>query len=615
MLSVLLSLLLSQDPIVVSASRLEEPSKDVASSVTVIPASDLRRGQHRMVLDALREVPGVDLVQSGARGGSTSLFIRGAGPGQTLVLIDGVEANDPISADRDFNFAHLSSDNIERVEVLRGPQSVLYGSDSMGGVVNIITRRGKGEPRVDVLAEGGTFGTYRGGAGVSGGTDRVHYAVSVSRFQTSGISSAAEDLGNSEKDGYRNQSFSARIGISPSGIFDVDFTTRGMDGRSEVDNGGGVGQDDPNHVLDSSQWLFRAAPRLKLLDGAWEQTLGLALSTADFRDDNPPDAASGGSFSFSTFDSQFVEVDWQHTLFLHESQVLIVGAEFEEESGESANDFGGFLSVFRQVQAWTRGAYVQHRARMWERLIASAGVRLDQHEEFGTQASYRATAAFLVPETSTKPRATIGTGFKTPSLFQLFSSFGDPALEPEESVGWDVGVDQELTRILTVSATYFHNEFKELIDFDGGLGKYVNLGRAESSGVELALSLHLLEGLEVRLSYSFTDTEDKDTGEDLIRRPRHKAGARALFDVTEAVHLNASALYVGRRDDGDFSTFPATTVTLDAYVRLDLAATWRIDDHFEVFARGENLLDEEYEEVSGFGVPEAAVYVGASASF
>jgi vitamin B12 transporter len=604
------------DEVVITASRLEEPASDVASSVTVVPGRDLERGQHRMVLDALREVPALDIVQTGARGGLTSLFLRGASPGQTLVLIDGVEANDPVSADRDFNFAHLPADNIDRIEVLRGPQSVLYGSDAMGGVVNVITRRGKGEPRLSLLGEAGSFGTYRVAASLAGGSDRVNYSLSASRWQTGGISTASKELGNSERDGYRNQSFSTRIGLTPAEFIDVDLFARAMDGRTEIDNGGGAGQDDPNHVLDSSQWLFRAAPRVRLLDGFWDQTLGISVSTAKSRDDNPPDSASGGTYSFTTFDSELVDLDWQHTLHLHDTQVLILGAEFEEESAQSANDFGGFLNTFGKESAWTRGVYAQHRAQFWERLTVSAGVRADTHEEFGTHGTWRSTAAYLLKEIDTKIRATVGTGFKAPSLFQLFSSFGDPELKPEESLGWDAGIDQDFAKgRVQLSLTYFKNRFENLIDFDGALSRYVNVGRAETSGLEAAVRVMPVERLELRLSYTLTDTEDKNTGEELLRRPRQKGGFRALYEVVEGVHLNASVLYVGRRNDNDFSTFPATPVKLDPYVRVDLAVSWRVLERLEIFARGENLTDKKYEEVFGFGSPGAAGYAGASVSF
>ncbi len=601
--------------VVVSASRLEEPARDVASSVTVISGDAMERSQHRRVSEALRDVPALDVVQTGPAGGHTSVFLRGANSEHTLVLIDGVEANDPIAAGRSFNFANLSADNIERIEVLRGPQSVLYGSDALGGVVNIITRRGKGDPKVVTTAEAGRFGTYLARASVAGGTDRAYYSFGASRLQTAGISSAASNLGNSEKDGYWNETFSTRFGFTPGDGFDIDFAVRAMQGRTEIDNGGGAGQDDPNRTVDSRQWLLRVAPRLQLLEGLWEQTLALSVSESAFEDDNPPDPASA-AFSFSTFDSRFVDLDWQHNLRLHETNTLTIGAEFEQDRGESAGDFGGFLSVFPSETAATRGVYVQDRVHLWEQLTLTAGARVDKHDRFGTHATYRGTVAYFVGETSTKLRATLGTGFKSPSLFQLFSSFGDPNLKPEESIGWDAGVEQDLfAGKLTASVTYFRNRFHELIDFDGALGKYVNVGRVETDGIEAAMRATIFDRFELQASYSLTEAEDVRTKLDLVRRPHHKGGVMLSYAATDAIRFGASLLYVGRRKDFDFATFPATRVTLDDYLLLGLTASYRINERFEAFARVENALNQEYEEVLGFGVPGVALTLGGSASF
>jgi vitamin B12 transporter len=607
--------------IVVTASRIDEAPRDVASDITVIPGADIKNAQQRMVSAALRDVPALDVNQTGGPGGLTAVFMRGANPGQTLVLINGVIVNDPISADRGFDFANLTTDNIERIEVLRGPQSVLYGSDAMGGVINVITRRGEGDPHALFTLEGGSFATYRGSVGVTGGTSLVNYSLGASRSQTAGISSAASDLRNHERDGYRNDTFSGRIGVTPLSWFDVDVLARGTESRADIDNGGGAGQDDPNRVLSVDQWLFRVAPRLRLFDNLWEQTLAFSVTTYDTHDDNPPDAMSAGADSFSVFRSRLVLLDWQNTVRPDDVQALILGLTYRQENGDSSFAsfdpvFGPFVSVLDNQTAWIRSAYGEYRVHLWDRLTASAGARVDEHKEFGTHGTYRGTAAYVLWETDTKLRSTVGTGFKAPSLFQLFSSFGDPKLKPEESLGWDAGFDQGIAgRVVVASVSYFRNNFRNLIDFNNATSTYQNVGRAGTSGVETALRVVPMKDLELRLCYTFTDTKDKDTGEELVRRPRHKAAARVDYAVTEALHVNASLLYVGRRKDFDFSTFPATTVTLPDYALVNLAASYKVSEHVEVFIRGENVLDRKYQEVLGFGTPGAAVYAGASIEF
>ena len=608
--------------VIISASRLEEAPKDVAASNTVVTSTDILRGQQRMVIDALREVPALDIVSNGGLGKQTSVFMRGAGSDETLVMIDGVEANNPIATGRGFDFANLTTDNIERIEIIRGPQSVLYGSDAMGGVINIITKRGQGETHGNVMLEAGSFATYRGSVGVSGGTDKVNYSFAASRVQSTGISTADEDMGNHEKDGYRNDSFSGRVGWTPVTWFDLDITARGSDAHSEIDSFGGVGGDDPNRTTDTAQWLFQIAPRLRLFDNFWETTLAFSLTNLESHDDNPPDAETFGSFNFGAFSSELITLDWQNTFTVAAGHTLIVGATFREERGNSSNLFQNFapppdvlVDVFDE-DAWIRSGYAQYRAQLFDRLTVSGGARLDSHEEFGTHATYRGTAAYYLDRTETKFRGTAGTGFKTPSLFQLFSSFGDPNLKPEECFGWDVGVDQNLfDGKMTASLTYFRTDFTNLIDFDSATSTYNNIGRVKTAGVEAAVRIFLLKELELRLSYTFTDAEDKATGDQLLRRPRHKGGIRALYSPVEAVRLNASVLYVGNRSDLDFSTFPGTPVTLDDYILVDLAASWQIDPHVDLFIRGQNVADQEYTEAFGFGVPGAAVYVGANIGF
>jgi vitamin B12 transporter len=607
-----------EQDVVITASRLDESPRDVASDVSTITGGDLKNAQQRMVEAALRELPALDVNRSGGPGGLTSVFMRGAASSQTLVLIDGVIVNDPISSDRGFDFANLTTDNVERIEVVRGPQSVLYGSDAMGGVINVITRRGEGDPHALFTLEGGSMATYRGSIGVSGSSSLVSYSFGASHYQTAGIPAVASTVAKDEADGYRNDTFSGRIDVTPITWFDLDVVARGSLARADIDNGGAPG--DPNRVLSTDQWLFRVAPRLRLFDNLWEQTLAFSLSTYDTHDDSPPDPANA-AYSFSVFRSRLVMADWQNTLRLDDIHALVFGLTFRQESGNSSTAsfdpaFGPFVTVLDTQTAWTRSAYGEYRIHLWNRLTASGGARVDEHKDFGTHGTYRGTLAYVLPESDTKLRTTLGTGFKAPSLFQLFSSFGDRNLKPETSVGWDAGIDQGFAgRMVVASMSYFRNEFRDLIDFDSATSKYLNVGRAGTSGVEAALKIVPIKDLEIRLSYTFTDAKDEETGQELIRRARHKAAARADYALTEALHVNASLLYVGARKDLDFSTFPATTVTLPDYALINLAASYKVSETVSLFLRGDNVLNRRYQEVLDFGTPGAAVYGGASVEF
>ncbi len=612
--------------VVISASRMDESPRDVGSDIFVVPSRDLQNAQQRMLSRALREVPALDVNQSGGPGGLTSVFMRGANSGQTLVLIDGVIVNDPSDFNRGFDFANLTTDNVERIEVLLGPQSVLYGSDAMGGVINVITHRGQGNPQALFTLEGGSFATYRGMVNVSGSSDLVNYSFGASHSQTAGISSAARWDGNHERDGNRNDTFSGRIGVTPVSWFDLDVVARGTSSQTDIDNGGGPGQDDPNNVLSSNEFLFRVAPRVRLFDNVWEQTLAFSLSTHNNHDDNPPDSP-GGAYLFDVFRSRMVILDWQHTLRPDQIQTLILGFSFRQENADTSSDsfdpaFGPTptVSVLGNQSAWIRSAYGEYRIHLWDRLTVSGGARVDDLKEFGTHGTYRGTTAYVVEETDTKLRGTIGTGFKAPTLFELFDpNFGNLNLKPEESTGWDVGFDQGLAkRVVIGSVTYFRNNFTNLIEFDPATFKSVNVGRAGTSGVETAVKVVPVKDLEVRLSYTFTDTKDKDTGADLLRRARHKAAARADYALTEKLHVNASYLFVGARHDtlfGPSPTFTSTPVTLPDYALLNLAASYKITEKSSLFVRGDNMLNRRYEEVAGFGTAGISGYLGVSIEF
>ena len=612
--------------VVITASRMDESPRDVGSDIFVVPSADLQNAQQRIVSRALREVPALDVNQSGGPGGLTSVFMRGANSDQTLVLIDGVIVNDPSDFNRGFDFANLTTDNIDRIEVLLGPQSVLYGSDAMGGVINLITRRGQGAPQALFTLEGGSYATYRGMANVSGSSDLVNYSFGASHSQTAGFSSAARWDGNHERDGNRNDTFSGRIGMTPVSWFDLDVVARGTSSQTDIDNGGGPGQDDPNNVLSSDEFLFRVAPRLRLFDNGWEQTLAFSLSTHNNHDDNPPNFP-GGAYLFDVFRSRMVILDWQHTLRPDQIQTIIVGFSFRQENADTSSDsfdpaFGptSTVSVLGNQTTWIRSAYGEYRIHLWDRLTVSGGARVDDLKEFGTHGTYRGTAAYVVEETDTKFRGTLGTGFKAPTLFELFDpNFGNLNLKPEESTGWDVGFDQGLAgRVVIGSVTYFRNNFTDLIEFDPATFKSVNIGRAGTSGVETAVKFVPAKDLEVRLSYTFTDAKDKDTGDDLLRRARHKAAARADYAVTEKLHVNASYLFVGSRHDtlfGPSPTFTSTPVTLPDYALLNFAVNYKVTEKISVFVRGDNMLNRRYEEDAGFGTAGISGYLGASIEF
>ncbi|MEA3297227.1 MAG: TonB-dependent receptor [candidate division Zixibacteria bacterium] len=608
------------EEVVVTATRIETASSEVGSSITVITNQQIEQRQNTTVLEVLRTVPALDVVRSGGPGGQTSVFIRGAKSEHTLVLIDSVEMNDPITPGRSYDFANLTTDNIERIEIIRGPQSTLYGSDAIGGVINIITKKGKGKPRGFVSAEGGSFNTFTEKAGVSGGNQWANYSLGIYHWDTDGISAANEKDGNHEKDGYENTSISTRLGVTPTENLDADFILRYINAKADIDNSGGVGGDDPNNKADLEQLFFRTQVRLFLFNDLWEQKLGFSLTDLDRDYRNDTDADHPSDLDRSSYDGKILKFDWQHNLYLHETNTLILGIENEEEKGKSKyyseSAWGPYTSSFKEKTARTTGYYLQDQVKLWDSWFTTLGVRMDDHSKFGSETTYRIASAYLVQQTGTKFKGTYGTGFKAPSLYQLYSQYGNQNLDPEESTGWDIGAEQSLfDKKLILGVTYFSNEFDELIEFESGTSKYINVAEAEAKGVEVFASVRPIGDLIFRASYTYTDTEDKETGKDLLRRAQNKFGLDVNYQFMDKGNVNLSLVYVGKRDDNDYSTWPATRVELDDYVLANLAASYDITRNIQVFGRVENFLDEDYEEVKGFGTPELSAFAGCKLLF
>lgn len=605
--------------VVVTASRIEEAAEAAASSITVITRKEIEQKQYRTVFDALRDVVGLDAVRSGGPGSLSSVFLRGTKSEHTLVLVDGVEVNDPSSAGRVFNFAHLSAANVERIEVLRGPQSTLYGSDSMGGVINVITRKGKGPLSGEVSAEAGSFNTFRERLGLSGGTGKAHYALGVDRLDSAGISAAGEKYGNTEKDGVRNTSYSGRAGYKLSDRADAEIVLRGHEARTEIDAKSGAGGDDPNRV--TTRRMFSALVRGSLAARDWwSQTLTIGRVESRSTDHDDFDSARPSNWLDSRFEGRLTKVDWQNTLLLGAAHTVVGGVEWEQEGGNSEyrslSSFGPYNTRFDDRTSRTWGIYAQERWTPSSSSQVTAGIRRDDHDRFGGATSGKVGGSVLAPGTGTRFRASWGTGFKAPSLYQLYSQYGNADLQPEKSASCEVGVRQPLAGPAGwVDLAYFRSRFRNLIDYDFGTSKYVNTGRAKTSGFELEAGYKPASFLSLVARGTILDAKDEATGERLIRRARNRASLLATFLASPDISATASLIRVGKREDRDFSTYPSTRVTLPAYALVNLSGEWRATKSVSLFARAENLADKQYEDARGYGTPGRSFYAGVSGRF
>jgi vitamin B12 transporter len=607
--------------IVVTANRIETPSKEIASSVTIISREDLERMNKTTVVEVLRGVLGISVIQSGPNGGAASVFLRGANSEHTLFMIDGVELNDPISPSRSYDLAHLSLESIERIEILRGPQSTLYGSDAMGGIINIITRKGEGKPRFHLSTQGGSYGTFAGTAGIDGGTDKAYYSLGISRLQTNGFSSASASYeGNEEKDGYRNLTLTGRFGYRPLDNLSFDFSVKTVTTEIDIDNFAGAYGDDPNNTQNYDALILKGQMRTLLLGNRWEQKLNLSYVNYDRTYKNPTDDIHPFDSDESQYKSKLWKLDWQNSLFLHETNTLTFGLEYQHEQGESEyhseSMWGPFSSLFPLQEARTTGIYLQNQVKVGGRFFTTLGIRRDYHSQTGSSTNYRIAPAYLIQKTGTKLKATYGTGFKSPSLYQLYAPatlwgpIGNEDLNPEETTGWDTGLEQSLFQNKVIfSAVYFSNTYKNLIDYDSALG-YVNIRKASSRGAELSLQTSPTDSLLFSASYTRTEAKDEDKNTYLLRRPKDKFTTHLSYRFLEEVNISVSMISVGERDDMDYSLWPAARVTLPGYTLLSASASFNIMANIQLFARLENILNQEYEMIKGYGTAGFSTYFG-----
>ncbi len=596
------------EEIVITATRTETAVKELAMSFTVIPEEILKSRGKEMVFDFLKTVPGLDVSRSGGPGGTATILIRGAKSEHTLILIDGMETNDPISPSKTYNFAHLTTDNIERIEIVRGPQSTIYGSEAIGGIINIITKKGSADPGFFLSAEGGTYRTLLSRMGFNGVYERLNYSAALSRMESEGISGANEKDGNSEKDGYANTTFSTRLSLDASDNVRFGLISRVIDSETDIDNSGGPFGDDPNNVIDDRQIYVKATADISLFDGRWKNHAGILFSDINRKNNNGTDAAHPDDLVRSEFKGRNTKFEWQSIVNLNENNLLTFGVDIKEEKGESdyysESAWGPFSSVFDEKTANNKGFFVQDQFKYNNVFFITFGGRFDDHEKFGTKSTFRIAPAFFIEETNTKLKATIGTGFKAPTLYQLYSDYGTEDLEPEESTGIDAGIEQFfLENRLVFEGVFFHNKFDNMIDYNSDLWIYENIADAKSIGIEFISKYRNSNGLMLGMAYTYTDTEDETTGEDLLRRAKNKFSFDLGYRFAEKAMVNFNFIHTGERDDMDYSSWPASRVKLDGYNLVNISGTYKITNSIEIIGRIDNLFDEDYEDVKGYGTP------------
>ncbi|MDA0261643.1 MAG: TonB-dependent receptor [Proteobacteria bacterium] len=594
--------------LVVTATRVPTSPEQVGSSITVITADELEEKQTTFVADALRRVPGLSVSRTGGVGNLTQVRIRGSEGNHTLVLIDGVEVND-LGFNSVFDFGNLLTDSIERIEILRGPQSTLWGGDAVGGVINIITKKGKGRPSVTAFVEGGSFQTGRGAATLSGSGGPWTYSLTGSHLQTHGISHANENNANRETDGYENDSLLASIGVQALDNLMIDVFTRYRNSTVETDpqtfNTVTFLSNPPadgNTRSDGRERQGAVKATADFLDGRLETIVSLQYADTDTASRN----LTFGSPTFIT-NAARTKLEAQGNIHFNPANTLVLGTETEEEEIRSTTQ----TKTDVEIQA----AYAQYLLSPLDNLDLSAGIRRDDHQSFGKEDTYRLTASYLFERSATRFKSSYGTGFKAPQLGELFGFFGNPALQPETNEAWDAGIVQDLWGgRIRGELTYFDNQIENLIIFTGGVLR--NAGESDINGIETSLAVAATPELDITATYTWTNSRNKATGLELVRWPRHVTSIDTVWRFAPGWKTTLAATYTGEQDDLDFSRPAATRqVTLKAFTKVDTTLAYRISERYEVYGRIENLLDEDYEENVDYGVAGLSGYLGIRARF
>ncbi len=596
----------ADDDIIVTASRRPEPAYAVGAAYSVLTGEQIERRQIRVVSDALRQIPGIAVSRSGPPGNLTQIRLRGSEANQTLVLIDGVEVNDPGNFDGGFDFANLLTYNIDRIEVIRGAQSAIYGSDALGGVINIITRRGAGPFSAQASIEGGSHGTGQLTASASGGGERFDAALSGSLFTTGGISQARADLGNTERDPYDNGSFAGRFGFAPTDW--LSFTVMGRATRAEVDF------DDPPfdsaNVTKTRQRWGHADAKITLFDGHVENIVSANLLDMTTRSDFS--GFPGSSFGAKKSFSNQINVSGETEFALPASHRLTLYAERERDKGQTSFAGNNEPRITRNT-----ALAAEYQLGLAEMFFISGGVRHDHNDRFADATTYRISGALRLPH-NIRLHTTYGTGLKQPTLVELFGFgpgfIGNPNLDPETSKSVDAGLEVGFADgRAKIDVTAFRNDIDNRIQGAGPFAFNIT-GVTRIQGVEVQGHAELLSWLTLDASYTGMKTQDPG-GLEIIRRARHIGSVdlnAELWDGRSTIDLGID--YNGRQRDQDFSlfVFPAPYLNLSGYTLVRLAASYEILEGIALNVRAENLLDQDYEEVLFFGTPGLTVFGGVS---
>jgi vitamin B12 transporter len=580
-------------PVEVSASRLKTTAKKYAGSIKIITEKEIKQSGELLVENILRDQLGVNIFKQGGVGGESTIRLRGADQKSVLVVIDGARVNSNSSGG--FDLRNLNTENIERIEILRGSQTPVWGADAVGGVINIITKKGRGTPSHYFSFEGGSFGTFIESLGSSGIISDFDYSISASRTDIAGYSDFNENRiiengGTPENDNFENTSLTSRLGTQFADNGRIEFIGRYTRANSSVDNTTGD-RDRDNKV----ELFYLAFPISKPITSWWDikMTPTMAYNETDV------DTASK-----TIFNRTYI-ADLQNNISINDYFSTVFGVEIRAQNARNnGRDF--------TQNTFNQGYFLQTQFDWKNRVLLTAGFRKDINEIFEDPLTYRFDGAYNFEQWDFRIRGAYATGFRAPTFNDLtFPGSGNIDLNPEKSKSFEVGIDKDLfNKLVQIELTFFNIEFEDLIAFQTSTTPTLNIGRAKSRGIEAHIGVDLPYNLHLSNNYTWTEAVDEIDDVPLSRRPKHQYSATLS-------HNWKNKLYTGltiRARSGVLDNSSGSR-TVPGFATIRAVISYQLNENLEISARGENILNKEYEEIARRGTSDAAGYAGFTYKF
>lgn len=577
--------------VVVTANRLEEEIEKISAQIKIITKEEIEKKGLTFISDVFRMVSSIYVPANGGPGQTAGTILsRGTKSAHVLIMIDGFKVNDPPSGM--FDFGSLTVDDIERIEITEGPFSTLYGSEAVGGVINIITKKGKGKPRVSLSLDGGSYGTLKPSVEVSGELKGFDFRVNAFHYYTDGFSSYRY---GKEDDSFKTSGISTKLGFSPTSKVRLEVLGKYNYGKVEYDGW----RTDAENVRKDHNYLIGLKLNLFLTE-SFKQIFSGYKNFSERKFYEPQ-----GWYPYTKYTTSTEGLSLENQLSFMPSYVLIFGADLRKEKVES---------IFSLNQGYDKsrdhlGLFINNKLKLLkDKLILTLGLRHDDYKKFGEKTTYRIGMLYNIPSFNLKLKANYGTGFRAPSFDDLYyPGLNNPDLKPEEVKGWDVGVEKFFFRdLLKLNFVTFYHKYKNLIQSDPITWKPKNIGKASIKGFEASFIANLADNLSLKSSYVYLDPENKITKEYIAYKPLHKACLTLDYSFHK-INFTLDYIYTGIRYTPNTRLAP--------YSLINLSTNYSVSPYLKLYLRLENLLNTDYEEVKDYGTPKRSLYGGIKINF